>query len=374
MRKHILFFIESLSSGGAEKVLVTLLNHLDYSKYEVTLMTLVDTGVLKDDIDFTKLNYVPVICEAKTPLQRLWNKIKYKLIYHYLPCRLTNRWIVPQKGIDVYIAFTEGFSTKLISYTPKKRLAWVHADLKTDPWTLNQHIYSSLEEEKQAYQRFNKVICVSQLVEQVMRELYDLNQTKTIHNPIDADDILKKAKQPINIDIPSSFCIVSVGRLVPQKGFDRLIHAVGKLRHEGKNIQLFIIGEGSERQKLENIIKRDELQDTIHLVGFMKNPYPLMDKMDLFVCSSRAEGYSLVIAEAMILGLPVISTNCAGPKELLDNGNYGMIVENNDEALYEGINNIIKKPSLLNTLKLKSKEGIKFLGLENCLMAFENLI
>ena len=73
----------------------------------------------------------------------------------------------------------------------------------------------------------------------------------------------------------------------------------------------------------------------------MKNPYPLMDKMDLFVCSSRAEGYSLVIAEAMILGLPVISTNCAGPKELLDNGNYGMIVENHDEALYEGINNII---------------------------------
>lgn len=372
--KHILFFIESLSGGGAEKVLVTLLKHLDYSKYEVTLMTLVDSGVLKDDIDFTKLNYAPVIREAKTPLQRLWNNIKYKLIYHYLPCRLTNRWIVPQKGIDVYIAFTEGFSTKLISYTPKKKLAWVHADLKTDPWTLNQHIFSSLDEEKQAYQRFNKVICVSQLVEQVMRELYDLNQTKTIHNPIDADDILEKARQPINIDIPSSFNIVSVGRLVQQKGFDRLIHAVGKLRHEGKNIQLFIIGEGSERQKLENIIKKDELQDTIHLVGFMKNPYPLIDKMDLFVCSSIAEGYSLVIAEAMILGLPVISTNCAGPKELLDNGNYGMIVENNDEALYEGINTIIKKPSILNTLKLKSKDGNKSLGLEKCLVAFENLI
>lgn len=374
MRKHILFFIESLSSGGAEKVLVTLLNHLDYSKYEVTLMTLVDTGVLKDDIDFTKLNYVPVIREAKTPLQRLWNNIKYKLIYHYLPCRLTNRWIVPQKGIDVYIAFTEGFSTKLISYTPKKKLAWVHADLKTDPWTLNSKIYSNLAEERTSYSQYNKVICVSKSVEQIMKDYYGVKRVLTIYNPIDTEDIINKAKQPIKFVIPSSFNIVSVGRLVYQKGYDRLVSVISRLNQKGIDVQLFIIGEGSERKNLEKIIHNKGLQNVVHLVGYLNNPYALMSKMDLFVCSSLTEGYSLVIAEAMTLGLPVISTNCVGPSEILDSSKYGLIVENSEQGLYDGLNAIIKDFKKLKGLKQKSLERSKSFGINNSIYAFDSLV
>lgn len=372
--KHILFFIESLSSGGAEKVLVTLLKHLDYSKYKVTLMPLVDTGVLKDDIDFTKLNYVPVIREAKTPLQRLWNKIKYKLIYHYLPCRLTNRWIVPQKGIDVYIAFTEGFSTKLVSYTPKKKLAWVHADLKTDPWTLNSKIYSNLAEERTSYSQYNKVICVSKSVEQIMKDYYGVKRVLTIYNPIDTEDIINKAKQPIKFVIPSSFNIVSVGRLVYQKGYDRLVSVISRLNQKGIDVQLFIIGEGSERKNLEKIIHNKGLQNVVHLVGYLNNPYALMSKMDLFVCSSLTEGYSLVIAEAMTLGLPVISTNCVGPSEILDSSKYGLIVENSEQGLYDGLNAIIKDFKKLKGLKQKSLERSKSFGINNSIYAFDSLV
>ena len=310
---RILFFIESLSGGGAEKVLVTLLKHLDYSKYEVTLMPLVDTGILREDIDKSKLHYVPAISEAKNTWQRVWNKIKYKLIYHYIPCRFVNRWIIPQKGIDVYIAFTEGFATKLLSYTPNKKIAWVHIDLKSYPWTQNANIYNNTDEEMIAYRKYDHIICVSKSVEQVMREHYGLSQTTTIYNPIDTEDILQKAIQPIDNDIPSSFNIVSVGRLVLQKGYDRLIPIVGKLKREGKDVRLFLLGEGAERKHLESIIEKEGLQEAVHLLGFQRNPYALLSKMDLFVCSSRAEGYSLVIAEAMTLGLPVVSTDCAGP-------------------------------------------------------------
>lgn len=361
---RILFFIESLSSGGAEKVLTTLLKYLDYSKYEVILVPLVDEGVLRNDIDMSKLEYTPVIREGGTPWLRLWNKIKYKLIYHYLPCRLANRWVITQKGIDIYVAFTEGFATKLLSFTPQKKIAWVHADLKTDPWTQNMHIYRSLEEEKAAYQRYNEVVCVSKGVEQVMKDLYSLQQTTTIYNPIDTDVILQDAKQPINFTQSSSFKIVTVGRLVPQKGFDRLIRIIGKLRRNGKNVELFIVGEGTERKKLEHIIQEEVLENYVHLKGFMKNPYALMAKMDLFVCSSIAEGYSLVIAEAMTLGLPVISTECAGPKELLGNGEYGMLVVNNPDALYNGLLQAIDTPSLLEKLKQKSIEKRKLLKVE----------
>lgn len=374
MKKHILFFIESLSGGGAEKVLVTLLNHLDYSKYEITLITLVDTGVLREEIDKSRIYYSPVICEAKTKWQHLKNKIKYKLIYHYLPCRLVNRWIIPQKEFDIYIAFTEGFATKLLSYTSHKKIAWVHADLKTDPWTLKSFIFNDLQEEQKAYNQFDKVVCVSKSVEQVMRDYYGADTALTIYNPIDTDDIQQKANQPIGLNIPSSFNIVSVGRLVYQKGYDRLITVIKQLKDKGKDIQLYIIGEGSERKKLEDIIQDKGLQDVVHLMGFLKNPYALMKKMDLFVCSSIAEGYSLAIAEAMTLGLPILSTNCAGPNELLEYGKYGLLVENNEFCLYNGILHFIDDIELRENMKTKAIERSKIFGLDKSLFDLNNLL
>ena len=372
--KHILFFIESLSGGGAEKVLVTLLNHLDYSKYKVTLMPLVDTGVLRDDIDMSNLKYTPVIKEAKTKLQVLWNKIKYKLIYYYLPCWIVNRWIIPRNGVDVYIAFTEGFPTKIISHTLQKKIAWVHIDLKSYPWTQNVNIYSNIKEEKDTYRKYNHIVCVSKSVEDVMKDYYGLERTITIYNPIDTEEIINKSQQPISIDIPHSFNMVTVGRLVPQKGFDRLIPIIGRLRYEGHDVHLFIIGEGSDRKSLEKLIHNNCLQDYIHLMGFLKNPYALMKNMDLFVCSSRAEGYSLVIAEALVLGLPVISTDCAGPNELLDNGKYGILVDNNESALYNGICDLINSPEKINILRNKSSQRCKFFNIYNTYKAFEKLI
>lgn len=374
MKKHILFFIESLSGGGAEKVLVTLLKHLDYSRYEMTLLTLVDTGVLRGEVDMSKLHYKPVIREAKSLWQHIWNRIKYKLIYQYLPCEVVNRWIIPQNGIDVYIAFTEGFATKLLSYMPKKKFAWVHADLQTDPWTLKSHIYRDFSEEQKVYNRYDKVACVSKTVEKVMKDYYGLKSTITIYNPIDKYVILQKAKPPIDIKLPSSFKIVSVGRLVYQKGYDRLISVIGKLRQEGKDVQLYIIGEGSERKHLESLIHNQGLKEVVHLVGFLNNPYALMSKMDLFVCSSIAEGFSLVIAEAMILGLPVLSTDCAGPNELLDHGNFGILVDNDETKFYEGLHELIDNSVLLDHLKQKSLERSQSFGIANTINAFDDLV
>ena len=109
-------------------------------------------------------------------------------------------------------------------------------------------------------------------------------------------------------------------------------------------------------------------------MGFLKNPYALMKNMDLFVCSSRAEGYSLVIAEALVLGLPVISTDCAGPNELLDNGKYGILVDNNESALYNGICDLINSPENIITLRNKSFQRCDFFNIYNTIQAFEKLI
>lgn len=357
MKKRILFFIESLSGGGAERVLVTMLNHFDYAKYDITLLTLVDDGVLREEMMELPIRYTTVIRPSNKPWLKILNKIKYKLIYHWLPVKLVNWWIIPQNNVDVYVAFTEGFATKLISYSIQKKITWVHIDLKSYPWTLHEHIYRNLLEERETYSKYNRVICVSKSVEEVMRDYYKLSNTSTIYNPIDIEHIRNKAELEIDIEISSSFKIVSIGRLVPQKGYDKLIPIIAELRKEGYDIDLYIIGEGLERNKLEQMISIYNLSENVHLLGFLKNPFPVLKKMDLFVCSSRAEGFSLVIAEAMVLGLPVVSMNCAGPNELLGNGKYGLLCDNYRQ-FYEEIKHVISSSELHMSLSRKSREGL----------------
>ena len=371
--KNILFFIESLSGGGAEKVLTTLLNHLDYTKFRVTLLTLVDTGILKDSIDLSKITYRTTIKSSNNSFIKLCNKIKYKLIYQYLPAWLVNKWIIPQGGIDTFIAFTEGFCTKILSYTPNKKIAWVHIDLNTLPWTLNEHIYSNINEEILAYHKFNKVICVSNSVKGVMQNKYGLNNLETIYNPIDKFSIIKLSNESNNQDISKGFNIVSVGRLTYQKGYDLLIPIISKLIKQGLDIHLYLLGDGSEKENLKQIIKKENIESNIHLLGYLKNPYPLMKKMDLFVCSSRSEGYSLVIAEALTLELPVISMNCSGPNELLANNKYGILC-NNYETLEKEIVKAYTNQDYLTDLKNKASKGNVRFSIDYTMSNIESLL
>ena len=120
----------------------------------------------------------------------------------------------------------------------------------------------------------------------------------------------------MNVDT-TKFNVISVGRLERVKGFDMLIPIIRNVRENGVNVHLWIVGEGTEEKALKQLVLENGLGNDVTFTGFMKNPYALMSKMNLFVCSSRAEGFSLVLAEAMLLGLPVVSMNCAGPRELI---------------------------------------------------------
>ena len=371
--KNVLFFIESLSGGGAEKVLVTFLNHIDYSKYRVILLTLVDTGILKNNIDFYKIEYRTIIKQSPNPFLKFWYKVKYKLIYKYLPAKFVSKWIIPQKGIDTYIAFTEGYCTKILAYAPKNKYAWVHIDLKALPWTINEGIYKNLQEEKIAYSKYDKVICVSNSVKKIMTNEYELEHVETIYNPIDTLDIIEKSKRTTSITVSNGFNLISIGRLVPQKGYDLLIPIISKLIKEGINVHLYVLGTGIELQNLEKIISKEGINNHIHLLGFQVNPYSIMENMDLFVCSSRSEGYSLVIAEALTLGLPVISMNCSGPNELLDNNKYGTLCYSYEE-LYHSIKSAITDKDYYQDLKEKAAKRKNFFEINTTMRQIDNLL
>lgn len=353
--------MESLSGGGAEMVLHTLVKKFDYSKYDVTVCSLVDVGKYNEAIRNT-CHYTYVIPDAtgRSALFRLWCSMLYHLVYFWLPLRWVYRLFLP-KGFDTEVAFIEGFVTKLMQYSPKQKVAWVHCDLKEFPWPVNTGIYKHLDEEKAAYARYDEIAVVSESSKKHFIEIYGLaDRTRCIYNPINRPLIRELASFGKRDANDTRFRFVTVGRLTEAKGFDRLIEACSRLKQDGYDFDLWIIGEGSDRKELEALNQKLGTTDTVRFLGFQANPHMYLNQCDCFVCSSRTEGYSLVIAEAMCVGLPVISTRCAGPEEILAGGKYGMMVETSTEGLYEGMKAIINKENLTDMAALSHQRAEAF--------------
>ena len=144
------------------------------------------------------------------------------------------------------------------------------------------------------------------------------------------------------------------GRLIRDKRVDRLLQAAKRLTDEGYSFNLWIVGDGVIADELKKYVK-DEKLENVTFFGMQKNPYVYMKNADVFVLSSQREGFALVVPEAMSCGLPVIATDCAGPAEILDNGKYGIIIDNNDESVYRILKQILDNPSMLDCFKNKSE-------------------
>lgn len=194
------------------------------------------------------------------------------------------------------------------------------------------------------------------------------------YNPVNEKIILEKSKESINeIKLNDSFKIVTVGRLVYEKGYDRLLKIHKSLIDNGFKHELWVVGDGNQRSQLEEYINKNNLKESVKLLGFNANPYKFMKNADLFVCSSRVEGLSTVVMEALICGTPVISTNCAGAMDLLGDSLYGVISENNEDALYETIKDMVLNKSKLNFFRAKSiQRGMDF-TLERAISEIDNI-
>lgn len=376
MKLKLLFLIESLSGGGAEKVLSVLLKHIDKTKFDITLCTIVDTGVYIEEVKkYVKYTSVLGNPQKKCCIGKIFYKIFYLLIYKVLPAKLIYTLFIP-KGNNIEIAFIEGFCTKLLSHSTNrksKKIAWVHIDLQKYPWIKN--IYRNFDQEKKSYLKFDKIIGVSNTVVNSVKKRYGLDKNIiTLYNPIENFDIIQKANSSITLPPKKqSIRMVTLGRFVPQKAYDRLLRVIKRLYEDGYSIELWILGDGEQRPMLEEYIHTHSLNEIVTLWGFQKNPYPYLKHSDIFVCSSVSEGYSTAVTEALILELPVITTACSGMDELLLNGKCGLITENSENGLYEGIKYVLDNISLLASYKqniLKHQE--RFL-LSNQMTQIENL-
>ena len=374
--KKVLLFVDNLDEGGVSKVLFDLLENINREKYDITIMALYNNGMYKDKIkEYGKFKYCFDIPNPND------NSLKASLYRKYwggmlrLPEKFMYKWFIKEK-YDIEIAFIHGWSTKFISGSnnkKSKKIAWVHADLVT--WDKVDGVFKNLEHHKKAYSKFDEVICVSQTVKEGIEKKYNVKNAKVLYNPINREKILKLSNEKIDdINHSNKFKLISVGRLSKEKGYDRLLRVVKKLVNEQIGCELLIIGSGKEYDKLNSYIKNNNLEYNIKIVGYKENPYKYVKSSDLFVCSSLSEGYSLVIAESLVLGIPVVSTKCSGPIEILRNGENGLLVENSEEGLYKGLKEIINSNELYINYKNRAvKEGTKF-GVDNFIKSVEEIL
>ena len=363
--KKILFFINSLAGGGAEKVLINLLQSLDPQKYEIDLIS-VTGGTFERDLSEI-VNYKTVL-RSKNKFINKWSK---KIIYN-LPFWIVRKILIKKK-YDIEVAYLEGFPTRVVStnsFSPKtKKIAFVHCDVSVKP-VLND-FYKSKAECIHEYRCFDKVCFVSQKALLGFEKAFaPLDNSIIIHNVVNEEEILNKSEAKNDFEFSTNgLKLISVGRLSSEKGYERLIKTVGELEKKYE-FELWILGEGPERARLEQLITELGIS-SVKLLGFQENPYSYMKKADLYICPSYFEGYSTTVTECMLLKIPVLTTDCAGMDEILDNGKYGKITENSDEALLDGLIEFFENKEILNTYRENLKAYQFDNNVENYDMLFQ---
>ena len=374
--KKILIFVDSLNAGGVTKVLLDLLENINREKYDITVMTLYNQGVYINEVKrYAKYTYCFNIPDSND------HSLKAELYRKYwggmlrLPESFMYKWFVKEK-YDIEIAFMHGWSTKFISGSnnkKSKKIAWVHADLVT--WNRVDGVFKNLEHHKRAYSKFDEVLCVSQTVKEGVEKKYNIKNARVLYNPINREKILKLSNEKIeDIEILNKFKLISVGRLSEEKGYDRLLRVFKKLKSDGLDIELILVGNGDKYNELNEYIVENKLGKDVTLLGFKENPYKYVRASDLFICSSISEGFSLVIGEAMAIGIPVVSVDCPGPNEVLDFGKYGELVNNNEGDLYNGIKEMINNKVLYEKYKNKANERGKMFSINKFINEVENIL
>lgn len=371
-RIKVLFFIESLAGGGAEKVLATLVKNIDKRRFDVTVCVVSGDGVYEKEIRRC-CEYKSLLEKPTSFVSKMVYYIRHHLIYKWLPMWLVYKLFMP-KDFDVEIAFTEGFATRLLSASlQRNKVAWVHTDLKNNHWT--KSVYKNLEQEKKVYSRFAKVVCVSDTAKEgFLHEFKGISvPVVTRYNPIDASLIRAKAQMRCG-DAHDGVLLVTAGRLEAQKGYDRLLHIMKHLVGEKYKVRLWILGTGTQERALRSYVEENGLHDVVEFLGFCSNPYEYVAQGDLFVCSSRAEGYSTAVTEALILGVPIITTECSGMRELLRDGECGVITDNDESSLYQGLKMLLDdKNALAHYRSMAEKRGESF-SMENLMEPIEELV
>lgn len=389
-KKRILFMVNSLAGGGAEKALIELLRNFDYERYDVELCVVFNIGVY--------LNDVP----RQVKMFHLYNSEGHGAHHHALRLYRKHgldflfRWRVRSRvkgNYDAIVSFLEGDSLLLHSMVTdraKRNITWLHCNLASFHWT--RKLFPDDEFEKRAYSKMDAVVGCSRCALDSLYGLYHLPLPGcVIPNIIDAGKIRELAEPEPQVELEPApelespaesgsvvtcdrlFTISSVGSLSDVKCYDRLIRAASKLREDGYDLCFRVAGDGKLRNELEALRDSFNLGDSFQFLGFVKPPYHVIKNSDLFVSTSRSEAAPLVFCEAMAVGVPVVATRNEGSAEILGNSDFGLLVQQDDESIYQGIKRMIDDAALRERYIAQGERRLKMFSKETTLAKLTSL-
>lgn len=382
-KKKIIFVAQALWIGGIETALVNLINSLDYDKYDVTCLItqnyldmaerltkncrliVSDRGSLvtfNEHYKFKRLYDILEEPQGATRFRRfIWRVLN--VLFKALEAHLYSLYIKEQMK-------SESFDTAVI-YSDRVAEITVKS-IKADKLLMFYH-HGAMRKEYHdcyGYKKSEKVIAVSDNIAQKLKEYRKKYADKiiTINNVIDMDIVAERSTEPVEEGLFPTDCfnIVSCGRLSKEKGFDLAVEACRLLTEKNNStINWVFIGDGPERENIEKQIAFYGLENHIKLIGMKKNPYPYIANADLFVQPSRVESFGLTIAEAMILGIPVLATETDGAKEVFEIISNGLLCKISGEGIFKGIEELkTKTPTRSDasiTFRKRNEETISLL-------------
>jgi glycosyltransferase involved in cell wall biosynthesis len=365
MRKKVLIVSISLYNGGAEKSLVNMLNEMPQDRYDIDLLLFRKEGMFLPQVpkwvnildtpdDLRKL-YAPLSKSGNRFFTKLVGTVAARIKESVRGKREGYRWKrfyskkigkLVQK-YDVAIAYTSGEAMFFVGdkVDAGKKIVWIHNDFRSANYP-KEYCYD--------YYKNMELVTISEecarIVEQEFSDLH--KKVYSIANITSSVVTRKRAEEfyPKEFD-KNDLNIVSVGRLMKQKGFDYAIEAAAVLRERGLDFKWYIIGDGDLKKKLQAMIKERKLDDCFYLIGARDNPYPYMKNCDIFAQTSRFEGKSVVLDEAKIVGAPILVTKYPTVFDQIEDQKEGCIVEIDPGAIADGIEKMIREPELRRSLK-----------------------
>ena len=363
----ILFLIHDLGQGGAEKVLVNLVNNMDRSKFDISVTVLFGGGI-NEQFLAPHIHFHAVFPKEVPGNSKLMKLLTPKQLHR----------LCVKEHYDIEVSYLEGPSARVISGCQDKDtklVSWIHVEQHTMDKLAGS--FRSEKEARECYNRFDQTVCVSQYVHDDFCQLLDFQKNCCVlYNTVESDQILEESKSDApGLQNDGKIRLIAVGSLKESKGYDRMLRIVKRLREENYPIHLYILGIGPLQQELERSISEASLMDSVTLLGYDTNPYKYVARCDLFLCASHAEGFSTAATEALIVGTPVCTVEVSGMREMLgDNNQWGVVTENNEEALYQGIKDLLDSPDKLACYKEKVAERGKTFSTERTVRAVEEML
>ena len=368
-RCKVMFFVYLLGQGGAERVILNVLNYIDLKKYEVHL-----TMGIREGND-----YLPFL------------KRQEKLHIHYLDVPLGNNEQASSKlaeyldAFDIDILFTEAYFTNMLAYHARKKAKKKVKLIFREATSRSKTVFYTWKDILKTFFRYNfgakKIIAISDGVKQDLQKFYFVFKRKIvrIYNPLDIDNVVKKSLQKVEnkqfLSIQGQK-IIQVARLAPAKDQKVLLLAFQLLKKRyPKKVSLIFVGKGELEADLKKFCQERKI-DNVYFLGFQENPFPFVKNSDVFVLSSKSEGFGNVITEAMAIGTPVVSTNCpSGPREILKDGKCGLLVDVGDyEQLALALERVLTDQKLTEQLVASAKKEVEQYHIRNIVKQYEQVI